>query len=78
MHEINQVAGEKAIHITGYEVSKHNNVIHPTAKLGHKSTVFLLMHIILTAGSKCILKVTAPCFLIGTEMKRFSPFSCLA
>ena len=58
VHEINQVAGDKAIHIIGYEVSKHNNVIHPTAKLGHKSTVFLLMHIVLTTGSIYPLRLT--------------------
>jgi translation initiation factor eIF-2B subunit gamma len=33
-----EVAGE-AIHLTGYEVSAHNNVIHETAQLGWKSTV---------------------------------------
>ncbi|MCO5557856.1 hypothetical protein L7F22_011428 [Adiantum nelumboides] len=38
--DINQdVAGERATHITGFEVSKNNNVIHPTAKFGYKSTV---------------------------------------
>lgn len=33
------VAGETAIHLTGYEVSRHHNVIDPTAKFGSKSTV---------------------------------------
>lgn len=33
------VAGETAIHLTGYEVSRHHNVIHPTAQFGSKSTV---------------------------------------
>ncbi|XP_024398106.1 uncharacterized protein [Physcomitrium patens] len=33
-----EIAGE-AIHLTGYEVSSHNNVIHETSQLGWKSTV---------------------------------------
>ncbi|KAI5054871.1 hypothetical protein GOP47_0030016 [Adiantum capillus-veneris] len=57
--DINQdVAGERAIHMTGYEVSKNNNVIHPTAKLGYKSTVG--PHCMLGEGSemgdKCSIK----------------------
>eukprot|EP00250_Pteridium_aquilinum_P034003 c6841_g1_i1 orf=417-1817(-) len=57
--DINQdVAGDRAIHITGYEVSKNNNVIHPTAKLGYKSTVG--PHCMLGEGSelgdKCSIK----------------------
>lgn len=57
--DINQdVAGDRAIHLTGYEISKNNNVIHPTAKLGYKSTVG--PHCMLGEGSemgdKCSIK----------------------
>lgn len=52
-----EVAGE-AIHLTGYEVSTHNNVIHETASLGWKSTVG--PHCMLgegsTLGEKCSIK----------------------
>lgn len=52
------VAGEIAIHLTGYDISRHHNVIHPTAQFGSKSTVG--PHCMLGEGSqmgdKCSIK----------------------
>ncbi|KAG0576992.1 hypothetical protein M758_5G105800 [Ceratodon purpureus] len=52
-----EVAGE-AIHLTGYEVSTHNNVIHETAQLGWKSTVGpqCMLGEGSTLGEKCSVK----------------------
>ncbi|KAH7297935.1 hypothetical protein KP509_25G019700 [Ceratopteris richardii] len=57
--DVNQdVAGERAVHLTGYDISRSNNVIHPTSKLGYKSTVG--PHCMLGEGSemgdKCSIK----------------------
>lgn len=66
--DINQdVAGERAIHITGYEVSKSNNVIHSTAKLGYKSTVG--PHCMLGEGSEMIDKCSIKRSVVGRHCR---------
>ena len=39
-----QVIGD-ASHLSGYSFSAHNNIIHPSAELGSKTTVSLASHL---------------------------------
>lgn len=56
--DINRDVASEEIHLTGYTVSSHNNVIHPSAVLGSKTTVG--PHCMLGEGSqlgdKCSVK----------------------
>ncbi|ERM99089.1 translation initiation factor eIF-2B subunit gamma [Amborella trichopoda] len=59
--DINRDVIGEAIHLTGYSLSSHNNIIHPTAELGTKTTVG--PHCMLGEGSqlgdKCSVKRSA-------------------
>lgn len=41
--KISQVTGE-ASHLSGYTFSAHNNIIHPSAELGSKTTVWFKLN----------------------------------
>ncbi|BBN08773.1 translation initiation factor eIF-2B subunit gamma [Marchantia polymorpha subsp. ruderalis] len=56
--EVNRAVADEVIHLTGYKVSTHNNVVHETAATGSKTTVgpYCLVGEGSEMGDKCRIK----------------------